>query len=104
MDYFIGQIIIMASNFVPKGFLPCDGRIIPIQQSTALFSLLGTTYGGDGKTNFALPNLVSKVPIHQATTQLIQKVMVSGHGEDTSIATTQILYCICIEGIYPSRN
>ena len=104
MDNFIGQIIMMASNFAPRGFLPCDGRIIPIQQSAALFSLLGTTYGGDGKTNFALPNLVSKVPMHQLPAQLIQKVMVSGHGEDTSIATTQILYCICIEGIYPARD
>jgi microcystin-dependent protein len=104
MDSFIGQIIMMASNFIPRGFMPCDGRFLPIQQNAALFSLLGTTYGGDGVTNFALPNLVSKVPIHQTATQPVQRVMVSGHGEDTSIATTQILYCICVQGIYPSRD
>ncbi len=94
----------MATNFVPRGYLPCDGRFLPIQQNAALFALLGTTYGGDGRTNFAIPNLMSKIPVHQMGTQPVQKVMVSGHGEDTSVATTQILYCICVEGIFPARD
>jgi len=54
---YLGEIEMFAGNFVPGGFLPADGRLLPINQNTALFSLLGTTYGGDGRTNFALPDL-----------------------------------------------
>src|SRR5712664_3412650 len=53
----IGQVQLFAFSFVPAGWLPCDGRLMSIMQNQALFSLLGTTYGGDGRTNFALPNL-----------------------------------------------
>ena len=104
MENFIGQIIMMAGNYAPSGYLPCDGRLISIQQYAALYSLLGTVYGGDGMTKFALPNLVSNIPIHQNPSQLIERVVVSGHGEDTSIGTTQILYCICVQGLYPPRD
>jgi microcystin-dependent protein len=62
-DNFIGEIRIFAGNFAPKGWAFCDGQIMPISQNTALFSLLGTMYGGDGKSTFALPNLNGKVPI-----------------------------------------
>jgi microcystin-dependent protein len=64
MDPFIGQIIMFAGNFAPSGWALCDGQLLPIAQNTALFSLLGTTYGGDGKTNFALPDLRGRVPVH----------------------------------------
>lgn len=104
MENFIGQIIMMASNFVPKGFLPCDGRLIPIQTSTALFSLLGTTYGGDGKTNFALPNLKGKLPVQSEQSKPINAMVTLGHGGDSIIQTTEIIYCICIEGLYPPRD
>lgn len=57
MEPILGQIMAVAFNFVPKGWLPCDGRLLPIAQYNALFSLLNTTYGGDGYTTFALPNL-----------------------------------------------
>lgn len=53
-----------AGNFAPRGWAFCNGQIMPISQNTALFSLLGTTYGGNGTTNFALPNLQSRVPMH----------------------------------------
>ncbi|ESQ90082.1 hypothetical protein ABAC460_09955 [Asticcacaulis sp. AC460] len=56
----LGEIVAFAGNSVPSGFLPCDGRLLPIAQNTALFSILGTTYGGNGTTNFALPNLVGR--------------------------------------------
>ena len=60
---FMGQIEIFSFNFAPKGWAQCNGQLLPINQNQALFSLLGTTYGGDGRVNFALPDLRSRVPI-----------------------------------------
>jgi len=64
VDPFVAEIRIFAFNFAPKGWAFCDGQILPLSQNTALFSLLGTTYGGDGKSNFALPNLQGAAPMH----------------------------------------
>lgn len=64
-DAFIGEIRLFAFNFAPVGWALCNGQLLPIAQNTALFSLLGTYYGGDGKTTFALPNLQGRVPLHQ---------------------------------------
>lgn len=64
---FLGQITIFAGNFAPRGWALCDGQILPISQHTALFSILGTTYGGDGRTTFALPGMRGRVPIHAGT-------------------------------------
>jgi microcystin-dependent protein len=61
---FLSEIRIMSFNFAPKGWALCNGQLLPINQNQALFSLLGTTYGGDGRVNFALPDLRSKAPIH----------------------------------------
>ncbi len=63
-DPFVAEIRIFPFNFAPKGWAFCDGQILPISQNTALFSLLGTTYGGDGKSTFALPNLQGSAPMH----------------------------------------
>jgi microcystin-dependent protein len=60
---FVAEIRIFAGNFAPNGWALCDGQLMPISQNTALFSLLGTTYGGDGKSNFALPNLQGCSPM-----------------------------------------
>lgn len=60
---FVGEIRAFAFGFIPRGWAPCDGQLIPISQNTALFSLLGTNYGGDGKNNFALPNLNGKMAV-----------------------------------------
>ena len=60
---FIGQITIFPYNFEPRGWALCDGRLLPIAQYTALFSLLGTTYGGDGRTTFALPDLRGRIVV-----------------------------------------
>lgn len=62
---FLGEIRIMSFVFAPKGWALCNGEELPINQNQALFSLLGTTYGGNGATNFALPNLQARVPIHK---------------------------------------
>ena len=61
---FLSEIRIFSFGFPPKGWAPCNGSLLPINQNQALFSLLGTTYGGDGRTNFGLPNLQGNVPIH----------------------------------------
>ena len=62
-DPFVAEIRIVGFNFAPRGWATCDGQLIPISQNTALFSLLGTTYGGDGRTTFALPNLQGRAPM-----------------------------------------
>jgi len=61
---FVAEIRIFPTNFAPTGWARCDGQLLPISQNTALFSLLGTTYGGDGKSTFALPDLNGRAPIH----------------------------------------
>jgi microcystin-dependent protein len=63
-DPFVAEIRIFPFNFAPKGWAFCDGQILPLSQNTALFSLLGTTYGGDGKSNFALPDMRGNAPMH----------------------------------------
>lgn len=69
MDPFVAEIRIFPFNFAPKGWAFCDGQLLPISQNTALFSLLGTFYGGDGKSTFALPNLQGSVAMHQGQGQ-----------------------------------
>jgi microcystin-dependent protein len=61
---FIAEIKIWAGNYAPRGYAFCDGQLLPIAQNTALFSLIGTTYGGDGRTTTALPNLQGRAPMH----------------------------------------
>ena len=63
-DPFVAEIRIFPFNFAPKGWAWCDGQLLPLSQNTALFSLLGTTYGGNGKSNFALPDLQGRAPMH----------------------------------------
>jgi len=63
-DPFIAEIRIFAGNFAPRGFAFCNGQLLPIAQNTALFSLIGTTYGGDGRTTTGLPNLQGRAPMH----------------------------------------
>lgn len=64
MDPFVAEIRIFPFNFAPRGWAWCDGQLLPLSQNTALFSLLGTTYGGDGKSTFALPDLQGRAPMH----------------------------------------
>ena len=64
MDPFIGQIMLFGGNFAPRGWAFCEGQLLAISSNTALFSILGTTYGGDGRTTFGLPDLRGRVSIH----------------------------------------
>ena len=78
---FLGEVQIVGFTFCPRGFAPMNGQLLPINQNTALFSLLGTTYGGDGRVNFALPTAKPAFTATGAT----------------------LLSCIALQGIFPSR-
>jgi microcystin-dependent protein len=70
-DPFIGELRLLSFNYAPKGWMPCDGSLLPINQNQALFSLLGTAYGGDGRTTFGLPNLQNRIAVHNDQAQYI---------------------------------
>jgi len=82
MEEYLGMVKMFAGNFAPRGWVYCDGHLMDITQNTALFTILGTTYGGDGISTFGLPKLDSVKS-----------------GKDA-----EIKYVICVEGIYPSRD
>jgi microcystin-dependent protein len=127
----IGEIRLFAGNFAPRGWALCDGQLLPIAQNTALFSILGTTYGGDGRTTFQLPDLRGRVPMHPGTgpglstvrlgqplgTESIstsskmmpsgsgpQQNMLSGSSIDNRQPSLGLNYIICLQGIFPSRS
>jgi microcystin-dependent protein len=82
-DPYLAEIKIVGFNFAPRGWAFCDGQILPINQNQALYSLLGTTYGGDGRTTFALPDLRGRTPIHMGTgSGLTQRNLGSRSGEE----------------------
>jgi microcystin-dependent protein len=89
---FLGEIRMFAGNFAPRGFALCNGQLLSIAQNSALFSLLGTTYGGDGQQTYALPNLQSRVPIGQGQGNgLSSRVMGESIGtESVTLITSQI--------------
>lgn len=67
MEPFIAQIMLFGGNFAPRSWAFCDGQLLPISSNTALFSIVGTVYGGDGRTTFALPDLRGRIPMHAGT-------------------------------------
>src|SRR3954463_14178851 len=76
-----------AGNFAPAGWMFCDGQLLPISENETLFNLIGTTYGGDGQSTFALPNLQSRVPIHQGSGFILAE---TGGAEEITLTTNQI--------------
>ena len=88
-EYYLGTVKLVGENFAPRGWAFCDGRLLSIMQNTALFSLLGTRYGGDGRTTFALPDLRDKENMS----------FYKGFGPDQPLR-----YVICLEGMYPMRD
>ena len=95
-DPFVAEIRIFPFNFAPKGWAWCNGQLMPISQNTALFSLLGTTYGGDGKSTFALPNLQGSPPMHQGQSSGTSERYL---GEQAGLAHTTLLH-----GAMPGPN
>jgi microcystin-dependent protein len=92
MEPLLGQITLFAGNFAPRGWAYCDGQLLPISQYTALFSILGTTYGGDGRTTFALPDLRGRAPIgpRQGPGLSDYRLGQRGGAENVTLNTTQI--------------
>lgn len=97
---FLAEIRIVGFNFAPKGWAFCDGQILPINQNQSLYSLLGTTYGGDGRTSFALPDLRSRTPIHKSDghqlgeksgteTVALTSAEMAAHQHDFKVLSTQ---------------
>ena len=86
-DPLIGEIRIFAGNFAPRGWAFCDGQLLPVSQNTSLFSLLGTTYGGDGRTTFALPDLRGRAAIQPGRGPGLQAVAL---GQELGTATTTL--------------
>lgn len=83
-EAMIGEIKMFAGNFAPRGWAMCNGQLLPISQNSALFSILGTTYGGDGRTTFALPDLRGRTPIHAGSgSGLISKKLGQHGGSET---------------------
>lgn len=93
-EVFIGEFAKFPYNFCPAGWAYCHGQVMPIQTNEALFSLLGTTFGGDGKVNFCLPDLRKKKADGSYYSQ----------GEHLPDGTPYIESYICVEGIYPQRD
>lgn len=84
---YIGEIRMFAGNFAPAGWMFCDGQLLPISENEALFNLIGTTYGGDGQSTFALPDLRGRLPIHQGNGLILAE---TGGAEEVTLAVSQI--------------
>lgn len=130
----LGQIALFAGNFAPRGWALCDGQLLPIAQYQSLYSLLGTIYGGDGRTTFALPDLRGRVPVHRGqgpglhdhlqgwkfgvsstdiktskwpvSTDSMEVQVVTGFRDDVYVAQPGlgVNYIIALEGTFPSRS
>lgn len=86
---YIGEIRMFAGNFAPSGWLFCDGSMLPISEYDTLFSLIGTTYGGDGQNTFGLPDLRGRIPIHMGTGAGVSYTIGEWSGAETMTLTTQ---------------
>ena len=84
---YVGEIRMFGGNFAPAGWMFCEGQLLPISENETLFQLIGTTYGGDGESTFALPDLRGRVPIHQGNGVILAE---TGGAETVTLTTTQI--------------
>lgn len=94
MDPYVGEVRSFAFGVVPSGWLPCDGRLLPIKGNVALYSILGTQYGGDGQTSFALPDL-------RGTAAAGSQPGAAGGGSVGYLVTS---FCIAVTGVFPTRG
>jgi microcystin-dependent protein len=86
---YVGEIRIFAGNFAPSGWAFCDGQLLPISENDVLFNLIGTTYGGDGQTTFAMPDLRGRLPVHQGSNGVSNHIIGELAGVETVTLTTQ---------------
>ncbi|MDB5902571.1 MAG: phage tail protein [Betaproteobacteria bacterium] len=89
---YVGEIRMFAGNFAPSGWMFCEGQLLPIAENDILFALIGTTYGGDGQSTFALPDLRGRLPIHQGQGSTLSNRILAetGGAEEITLATTQM--------------
>jgi microcystin-dependent protein len=114
MEGTLGEVRLFAGNFAPRQWAMCDGTLLPINDYSALFSVLGTIYGGDGRTTFALPDLRSRIPIgagdgpglppYKLGQRMTTVESESGDGDKDIFGGLAMNWIICVEGLYPSRN
>ena len=109
-DRYLAEVILVGQNFCPRGTLLADGQLLPIAKNTALFSLLGTTYGGDGRTTFGLPDLRGRVPAGTGGNTAREPRNQGGvakiwnGNEEVGTELVGMRYCVVTEGLYPSRR
>lgn len=124
MDPLLGEIRLFAAGFVPRGYLPCDGRTLPIREHQALYSVIGTRFGGDGATTFALPDLRGRVALGADERAPAFALGAAGGSADLSAPVAAgtgafgadgadsgenlqpylaVVFMIAVEGVYPSR-
>lgn len=108
IEAYAGEIRLFAGDFAPRGWAFCDGRLISIDRNPVLFALLGTMYGGDGITSFALPDLRGRVPVQPGQGDYqpgIQRPRArAAVGNDVQVSATLTLnYIICLQGVFPDR-
>jgi len=108
-EAFLGEIRMAGFNFAPAGWALCNGQTLSISQNTALFSLLGTTYGGNGTTTFQLPNFQSRVPIHQGQGSGLSPYVIGQYGgiENVTLTVNEIAahtHLVYADGDVPSNN
>ena len=108
VEAYAGEIRLFAGDFAPRGWALCEGQLIAIDRNPVLFALLGTMYGGDGVTRFALPDLRGRVPAHPDRGERRPGVQRSGAnvaaGNDAQVPPTLTLnYIICLQGVFPDR-
>jgi len=84
---YVGEIRMFAGNFAPAGWMFCEGQLLPISENETLFQLIGTTYGGDGESTFALPDLRGRIPIHQGTGFILAE---TGGAEEITLTVNQL--------------
>ncbi|MGL4288020.1 MAG: phage tail protein [Phreatobacter sp.] len=84
---YVGEIRMFAGNFAPAGWMFCEGQLVPISENETLFNLIGTTYGGDGQSTFALPDLRGRIPIHQGNSFILAE---TGGAEEITLTINQI--------------
>ena len=103
-DPFVAEIRMFGFNFAPKGWAFCNGQLLPLSQNTALFSLLGTFYGGDGKSTFALPNLQGSAPVHQGQGQGLSEYFLGQQGGSQFVTLLQSEMPIHTHGFMASEE
>ena len=103
MDPFMGEIRRFPFGAIPDGWLPCDGRLLPIATNNQLYALIGPTFGGDAQTTFALPDLRGRIPVHQGGTSGPYGTVGAGSGGPWTNYVA-VIYAISVAGTWPPRQ